>query len=71
LATQNVVRCSPEDLRQRRAEGDDLLVLDVRTRDARVVHPLQIPEARWLSLADVVQHADALPRQATIVTYCT
>ena len=71
LATQNVVRWSPEELRRRRAEGGDLLVLDVRTGDARVVHPHQIPEARWLPLADVVQHADELPRQATIVTYCT
>ena len=71
MATQSIVRWSPEALERRRAERSDVLVLDVRTADARVVHPQQIPGARWLPLASVVEQAETLPREATIVTYCT
>jgi rhodanese-related sulfurtransferase len=71
MAVQNVPRLDPEELRARRAAGGKVVVLDVRTADARVVQPVQIPGARWLPLADVVQHAASLPRDATIVTYCT
>ena len=66
-----VTRLKPEDLRARRARGETILTLDVRTSDARVVHPYEIPGTRWLPLADVVEHAIALPRDVTIVTYCT
>ncbi len=45
--------------------------LDVRTRDAREARPREIPGARWLPLPDVVQRGGNLPRDATIVTYCT
>jgi hypothetical protein len=48
-----------------------VVVLDVRTTDGLSVHPDQIPGTRWLPLAAVVQQADTLPRQSTIVTYCT
>jgi rhodanese-related sulfurtransferase len=71
MTMREVVRWSPEELRRQRARGDDVLVLDVRTRDARVVLPYEIPGARWLPLAQVVQQAETLPREATIVTYCT
>jgi len=71
MQTRNVTHWSPEELRGQREAGEDLLVLDVRTGDARLVHPYQIPGARWLPLADVVQHAGTLPREAKIVTYCT
>jgi len=50
---------------------DDLIVLDVRTADARALHPYEIPGARWMPLASVVQQADTLPRDVPIVTYCT
>jgi rhodanese-related sulfurtransferase len=71
LASESIVRWHPEDLERRRAERGEVLVLDVRTADARVVHPQQIPGARWLPLANVVERAGTLPREATIVTYCT
>jgi rhodanese-related sulfurtransferase len=53
------------------AQGEAVVVLDVRTMDGLSVHPDQIPGTRWLPLAEVVQQADTLPRQKTIVTYCT
>jgi len=66
-----ILRWRPERLRQERATRDDVVVLDVRTADARSLHPYQIPGARWMPLAAVVQQAGALPRDAPIVTYCT
>ncbi len=68
---QDVPRMSPEELYTRMAQGEAVVVLDVRTTDGLSVHPDQIPGTRWLPLADVVQQVDTLPRQRTIVTYCT
>jgi rhodanese-related sulfurtransferase len=68
---QNVPRMSPEELYTRMAQGEAVVVLDVRTTDGLSVHPDQIPGTRWLPLAEVVQQANTLPRQRTIVTYCT
>ena len=69
MATSDVPRMSPEELHARRAQGEEIVVLDVRTEDALRVHPYQIPGARWLPLATVVQQAETLPRQGMIVTY--
>lgn len=68
---RTIVRWRPEKLQRERAERDDLVVLDVRTADARALHPYEIPGARWMPLAAVVQQAGSLPRDAPIVTYCT
>jgi len=70
-AKGEVVRWQAEELRRERAARDDLIVLDVRTADARALHPYEIPGARWMPLASVVQQADTLPRDVPIVTYCT
>lgn len=71
MAAKRVTRWAPEELRSRRARGETILTLDVRTPDARVVHPYEIPGSRWLPLAEVVQHSTALPRDTAIVAYCT
>src|SRR5262245_9480068 len=71
MASQEVARLGPEELRQLRARDERVLTLDVRTRDARALNPHAIPGARWLPLADVVASSASLPRAATIVAYCT
>jgi rhodanese-related sulfurtransferase len=68
---QDVPRMSAEELYTRMAQGEAVMVLDVRTTDGLSVHPDQIPGTRWLPLAEVVQQVNTLPRQRTIVTYCT
>ena len=68
---QDVPRMSPEELYTRMAQGEGVVVMDVRTVDGLSVRPYQIPGTTWLPLAEVVQQAEALPRQGTIVTYCT
>ena len=70
METQHVPRISAEQLQNWMGQGERVVVaVDVRTEDALNVHPYQIPETRWLPLAAVVQQADTLPRQGTIVTY--
>ena len=68
---QDVLRMSPGELYTRMVQGEEVVVMDVRTADGLSVHPYQLPGTRWLPLAEVVQQADTLPRQRTIVTYCT
>ncbi len=69
MATQEAARISPQELHDRLAREDHIVILDVRTQDAASVHPYQISEARRLPLASVVERASTLPRQATIVCY--
>jgi hypothetical protein len=71
MGAKRVTRWVAEEIRSRRARGETILTLDVRTPDARVVHPYEIPGSSWLPLAEVVQHSTALPRDAAIVAYCT
>jgi hypothetical protein len=69
MATQDVLRMSPQELYTRMVRGEVIVPLDVRTQDALKVQPAQLPGARWLPLATVVEQAHTLPRQGTIVTY--
>jgi rhodanese-related sulfurtransferase len=71
MGAKRVTRWVAEEIRSRRARGEAILTLDVRTPDARVVHPYEIPGSRWLPLSEVVERAAALPRDAAIVAYCT
>ncbi len=71
MGAKRVTRWGAEEVRTRRAGGEAILTLDVRTPDARLVHPYEIPGSRWLPLSEVVQHSAALPRDTTIVAYCT
>lgn len=64
-------RITPQELRDLHRSGADVVVVDVRTTDARVVHPERIPGARWIPLADITHSAPALPRNAIIAAYCT
>jgi rhodanese-related sulfurtransferase len=71
MGAKRVTRWAADELRSRRAQGEVILPLDVRTADARVVHPYEIPGSRWLPLSEVVAQTAALPRDAVIVAYCT
>ncbi|MBW2542962.1 MAG: rhodanese-like domain-containing protein [Deltaproteobacteria bacterium] len=71
MAIKRVTRLAAEELRLRRSRGEAILTLDVRSPDARVVHPYEIPGSRWLPLSEVVEQTDALPRGNAIVVYCT
>ncbi len=69
MAAQDVLRLDPQEIRARRAQGEDIVFVDVRTQAARSMQPEQIPGMHWLSLAEVVQKSETLPRQSTIAIY--
>ena len=69
MVAQDVLRLDPQEIRARRAQGEDIVFVDVRTQAARGMQPEQIPGTHWLSLAEVVQKSDTLPRQSTIAFY--
>ena len=71
MAFQNLSRLKPDEVRSRTARGDHLVTIDVRTDTARSAQPIEIPGSHWLPLTDVAQHPLQLPRNTTIVTYCT
>ena len=71
MQAKKITRLVAEELRSRRSQGESILTLDVRSPDARVVHPYEIPGSRWLPLSEVVEQAAALPRGDAIVVYCT
>jgi rhodanese-related sulfurtransferase len=71
MAFQNLSRLKPDEIRSRSAAGEGLLTIDVRTDGARLAEPVEIPGSHWLPLADIALHAVHLPRDVTIVTYCT
>ena len=69
MPAHDILRVGPEEIRARRAKGEAIVFVDVRTMDARQVHPEQIPGSHWLPLADVTSHAASLPSEVTLVTY--
>jgi rhodanese-related sulfurtransferase len=71
VESKQVTRWAAAELRSRRALGETILALDVRSPDARIVHPYEIPGSRWLPLSEVVEQAATLPRDTAIVAYCT
>lgn len=69
MPTQDALRMSPHELHERLSRGDNIIIIDVRTEDALGAHPYQIPGARWIPLASVVERAVTLPHTAAIVCY--
>lgn len=68
-SAQDVRRINPQALHARMAGGEAVIPIDVRTTDARLFLPVQLPNARWLPIAGIVQRAHTLPREALIALY--
>lgn len=64
-------RLDAHALHERMQGADPVVVLDVRTADARLLHPEMIPGARWVPLSDVSKIGDRIPHNVAIATYCT
>jgi rhodanese-related sulfurtransferase len=66
-----IPRRSAAEVRELRASEGEVRLIDVRTRDARELHPLEIGGSDWVPLAEVVEYAGAISRDTPIVSYCT
>jgi hypothetical protein len=71
MAFSNLLRWQAEELHAQIARGEKIFVVDVRSLEDRTEEPEEIPGARWVPLANLSQHRIQLPRDATVVTYCT
>ena len=71
MAFSNLLRWRAEELHAQIARGEEVFVIDVRSLGSRTEDPEAIPGAHWVPLSDLIGYKDQLPRNATIVTYCT
>lgn len=66
-----MARITPEELHRLMDEGKDPVVVDVRTRGARVSDPRRIPGARLIGISDIPEKVADLPLDREIILYCT
>jgi len=66
-----IARISPEELKAKLDGGEQLLIVDVRDRIDFEAEPTIIPGAMHLTIEDLDQHHQEIPREREIVLYCT
>ena len=64
-------RISPEEARQRVEAGHYVLFVDARSPDAWAKADQKLPGAIRIPADEIADHLRELPRDATIITYCT
>jgi membrane protein DedA with SNARE-associated domain len=69
LKKLEVARISPEELRDRMGAGEDLYIIDLRTRLDDDWPP--VPGAVRLSIEDLTGNSQQIPRDREIILYCT
>lgn len=62
---------TPQELDRLLQTGAQVVVLDVRRREAWGADPERVPGALWLPLEEVPRHTRTLPRNAHLVVYCS
>ncbi|GAC1336688.1 MAG: hypothetical protein NVS2B9_16050 [Myxococcales bacterium] len=63
-------RISPEDLVQRRAGGEPVAVIDLRSARDFTLEPVLIPGAVRVDPGDIARRWEELPREQLVVLYC-
>jgi membrane protein DedA with SNARE-associated domain len=66
-----IARISPEELKAKLDGGEDILIVDVRDRIDFEAEPTIIPGALHLTIEDLDQRQQEIPREREIVLYCT
>ena len=66
-----MARIGVHDLRSLMDAGEAPVVVDVRSKNARLRDPRRIPGARTIDLEDLDAHVALLPADREIVLYCT
>jgi superoxide dismutase, Fe-Mn family len=67
----NVARIAPEEVKARLDRGENILFLDTRSPQAWADGTSKMPGAIRLLASEVGNHLRELPRDRTIVAYCT
>lgn len=64
-------RISPEEANARALAGEPIVFLDARNPETWARSDEKIPGAIRVTLDDLESHLDEIPRDATIIAYCT
>lgn len=64
-------RVSTEEIKRRLDAGERIVFLDTRSDEAWAKADAQIPGSTRIPPDAVAQHLDEIPREGSIVTYCT
>ncbi len=67
----NIARITPEEVKQKMDNGEDLLILDLRDAIEFEVEPQTIPGALHLSVEELEVEHHNIPRDREIVLFCT
>lgn len=62
---------STEEIKQRHDSGEELVFVDARSADSWAKADQQIPNSLRVPPDDVDKFTAAIPKDATIITYCT
>ncbi len=67
----NVARITPEEVKQKLDEGEDILILDLRDGLEFEIEPRTIPGAFHLCVEELEEQHHKIPRDREIVLFCT
>jgi rhodanese-related sulfurtransferase len=66
-----ITRITVDEVRERLARGERLTIVDARSAEAWAKAETQIPGSVRVPPDDVAGHAEHVPRDRAVVTYCT
>jgi len=66
-----IARISPEELKRKLDAGEDITVIDLRTRLAVAAMPYAIPGSRWIDADEIDDRQAELLRARELVVYCS
>jgi membrane protein DedA with SNARE-associated domain len=71
LRSLRIARIMPDELQQKMARGEEVLIVDLRHAVDFEGDPVTIPGAQHLPAEEIEEHHDAIPRDRDIILYCT
>ncbi|PWU25265.1 MAG: sulfurtransferase [Candidatus Rokuibacteriota bacterium] len=71
LRALRIARVAPEELKRRLDAGDDITLIDLRTRLEVEATPFAIPGSRWMSLDEIDEHQWEFLRARDLILYCS
>jgi len=71
LRTLRMARISPEELKRRLDAGQDVTIIDLRTRLDVTAMPYAIPGSRWMATVEIDEHQSEVLRARELVLYCS
>src|SRR2546426_44351 len=71
LRALRIARIAPEALKSRLDAGEDVTIIDLRTRIDVAAMPYAIPGSRWMATDEIDEHQSEFLRSRELVLYCS